>query len=89
MASSSQKACFLQKFGQLPLLQDGDTQIPQSGAIMRHLARKHDLYGATIDENTRCDVIYDTKVDITNKIISIVQTKGDFVSPNLSVRRVT
>lgn len=31
----------LQVFGQVPCLTDGNLQVCQSGAIMRHLARKH------------------------------------------------
>ena len=58
----------------------GKNEIPQGGAIMRHLARKHKLYGANDDEATRCDVAYDTRVDLINKIITLVFSQGDFVS---------
>jgi glutathione S-transferase len=51
-------------FGQLPALWDGDFLIVQSGAIMRHLARKHGLYGTTEQEMTLCDIISDGFVDV-------------------------
>lgn len=48
-------------FGQLPVLRertaDGEALIPQSGAILRHLARTFDLYGANERQRTRCDVV--------------------------------
>lgn len=53
--------------GQLPVLIErnatGDRAIPQSGAILRHLARKHGFYGANLDENLKCDIAIDTAID--------------------------
>jgi glutathione S-transferase len=58
------------KFGQIPVLieRDGDreTQIPQSMAIMRHLAREHDLYGSNEPERTSCDVLTEKLVEWRN-----------------------
>ena len=58
------------KFGQIPVLieRDGDreTQIPQSVAIVRHLAREHDLYGANEAERTLCDVLAEKHVEWRN-----------------------
>jgi glutathione S-transferase len=38
--------------------------IPQTYAILRHLARAHDLYGADEDARVRCDVVADCVVDL-------------------------
>ena len=64
----------------MPTFKDGDFEIAQSGAIMRHLARKHNLYGANDQEKTRCDMIYDGYVDLRDKMLKLVFSKGDFVS---------
>ena len=61
------------------MLVDGNLEIPQGGAIMRHLARKHGLYGNNNDEATRCDVAYEARVDLIDKIISLAFSE-DFVS---------
>lgn len=42
---------------QLPCLQVDGRLIPQSGAIMRYVAREFGLYGDNNDENTQVDVI--------------------------------
>ena len=41
---------------QLPYYIDGDTKITESSAILRYIARKHGLYGKTIEEKTKIDV---------------------------------
>lgn len=50
--------------GQLPLLIErsgaGEVTIPQSVAIVRHLARTLDVYGTDERQRTMCDVIADT-----------------------------
>ncbi|GJQ09827.1 hypothetical protein GpartN1_g1618.t1 [Galdieria partita] len=51
-------------FGQLPIFQDGNLQLAQSGAIARHLARKHDKYGKTAEEKALNDMLFDMAVDI-------------------------
>ncbi|HZF49011.1 MAG TPA: glutathione S-transferase family protein [Polyangiaceae bacterium] len=57
-------------FGQMPVLieREGEreTQIPQSMAIVRHLAREHDLYGANEAERTMCDVVTEKLVEWRN-----------------------
>ncbi|MEQ1503447.1 MAG: glutathione S-transferase [Myxococcota bacterium] len=54
--------------GQAPVLveRDGTTElrIPQSQAILRHLARVHGLYGATEAEHVACDVVVETCGDL-------------------------
>jgi glutathione S-transferase len=51
-------------FGQLPVFFDGDFEIAQSNAILRHLARKHGLYGKDETEATKIDMINDTQEDL-------------------------
>ncbi len=54
--------------GQLPVMieTDGDEtwEIPQSAAILRHLARQHDVYGKTEREHTKFDIVVDTAADL-------------------------
>ena len=47
---------------------------------MRYLARKHDLYGSTPQEQALVDAAYDGTVDQRDKLLKVVWTKGDFVS---------
>jgi len=49
--------------GQLPVVFDGDFQIGQSNAILRHVARKHGLYGADEKEATTIDMLNDQQED--------------------------
>jgi len=50
--------------GQLPILEDGDFTLCQSGAIYRYLADKFGLSGDTIAERARIDEIGETAGDI-------------------------
>ncbi|XP_038656935.1 glutathione S-transferase P-like [Scyliorhinus canicula] len=43
-------------FGQLPKFKDGDFVLFQSNAILRYLARKHDLYGKGDKEGAQIDM---------------------------------
>jgi len=42
-------------FPNLPYYIDGDVKLSQSSAILRHIARKHDLMGKNDQEKDRCD----------------------------------
>jgi len=44
-------------FPNVPYYIDGDVKMTQSNAIMRYLARKHDLMGKTDKERARCDQV--------------------------------
>ncbi|BFZ25177.1 hypothetical protein BsWGS_28216 [Bradybaena similaris] len=55
------------QFGQLPALRDGDLQVVQSNAILRHLARKHGLYGSSIEEAAIIDMLNDGVEDLRVK----------------------
>jgi glutathione S-transferase len=56
-------------FGQTPCLYDGNLQVVQSGAILRHLARKHGLYGSSDLDKTMIDMIDDGQKDLRTKCI--------------------
>jgi len=55
-------------FGALPSYREGDMEIFQSHAIMRHLARVHDLYGSTEAERVRCDVVEEALSDLNELV---------------------
>lgn len=60
-------------FGQCPFLTEpGGRQIPQSGTIMRHLARVHGLYGASEEEATQLDFVADGAHDLRLKYYQII-----------------
>mmetsp|Transcript_26899 Transcript_26899/g.45397 ORF Transcript_26899/g.45397 Transcript_26899/m.45397 type:complete len:245 (+) Transcript_26899:51-785(+) len=52
-------------FDQLPLLQIDGVNIVQKMAAVRHLARKHNMYGANASENTQCDIVAECILDFT------------------------
>ncbi|XP_065937989.1 S-crystallin SL11 [Magallana gigas] len=62
---------------QLPCLQVDGRLIPQSGAIMRYVAREFGLYGDNNDENTRVDVIIGTAEDFLKSAIAIHYEKDE------------
>jgi len=55
-------------FGQVPLLRIDGQSIVQSGAIVRHIARKAKLLGTSELETTRIDMIYDGTRDFNAKV---------------------
>lgn len=56
-------------FQQLPLLEIDDLKLIQSGAIIRYLARKFDLYGKNDLEAVQCDMIADGIIDYLGKFV--------------------
>lgn len=64
-------------FGQLPGLKDGDQTLYQSNAILRHLARKHGLYGKTDLEKTRIDMVNDGVEDLRLKYVDLIYENYD------------
>lgn len=44
-------------FGKVPIYKEGEQVIPESHAIVRYLARKHDLGGQDEAETIQCDVL--------------------------------
>uniref|UniRef100_A0A3B4A9M3 glutathione transferase n=1 Tax=Periophthalmus magnuspinnatus TaxID=409849 RepID=A0A3B4A9M3_9GOBI len=55
----------------LPYLEDGDRKITQSNAIMRYIARKHNLCGETEDEKVRVDIIENQAMDFRNGFVML------------------
>ncbi|VDN51785.1 unnamed protein product [Dracunculus medinensis] len=59
-------------FGQVPCLFEDGHQIVQTGAIMRHLARKFNLYGTNENEATFADMFYEGIRDLHNKYTKMI-----------------
>nr|KAG5711113.1 hypothetical protein BaRGS_004757 [Batillaria attramentaria] len=51
-------------FGQIPALYDDDFLLVQSNAILRYLARKHDLYGSGVKSAALIDQLNDGVEDV-------------------------
>lgn len=64
---------------QLPYLIDGEVKLVQSGAIMRHIARKHDLLGQTPEEQDRVDLV-DAEINDLRATFTGMCYNPDFVS---------
>uniref|UniRef100_UPI00398E53D7 glutathione S-transferase P-like n=1 Tax=Pristiophorus japonicus TaxID=55135 RepID=UPI00398E53D7 len=65
-------------FGQLPKFQDGDFVLVQSNAILRHLGRKHGLYGKDDKEAALIDMVNDGVEDLRMKYVMLIYK--DYVS---------
>eukprot|EP00892_Ulva_mutabilis_P005085 jgi/Ulvmu1/2949/UM149_0032.1 len=59
-------------FAQVPRLVDGDINIAQSNAILRHIARKYDMYGSTEADHCRVDEILDGVAALRGKYMDLV-----------------
>ncbi len=66
-------------FGALPSYRKDDMEIFQSHAIIRHLARVHDLYGSTEAERVRCDVIEEAISDL-NELVGTAPWRTNFAN---------
>nr|ABS32297.1 glutathione S-transferase class mu [Cyphoma gibbosum] len=62
-------------FPNLPYYIDGDVKVSQSNAILRYIARKHDLLGKTDEEKTNVDMMLDIAMDMRNGVIKMVYNK--------------
>lgn len=58
--------------GQCPRFADEDVDIVQSNTIVRHLARKHDLYGSSLADKAHVDAIIDTVESIKGKYLALI-----------------
>uniref|UniRef100_A0A8C6TR91 glutathione transferase n=1 Tax=Neogobius melanostomus TaxID=47308 RepID=A0A8C6TR91_9GOBI len=58
-------------FPNLPYLEDGDRKIVQSNAIMRYIARKHNMCGETEDEKVRVDILENQAMDFRNGFVML------------------
>lgn len=62
-------------FQQVPLLEIDGLKLVQSGAIVRYLARKYNLYGSTAEEAVQCDMLYDGLNDLMKVFLGYVFQK--------------
>lgn len=62
-------------FGRVPVYREGGLEVPESHAIMRHLARKHGLYGGDEIEATHCDVLADALRDALDAFVNLIWDK--------------
>ncbi|KAM9344018.1 glutathione S-transferase Mu 5-like [Pholidichthys leucotaenia] len=58
-------------FPNLPYLIDGDKKITQSNAIMRYIARKHNLCGETEEAKIRVDMLENQAMDFRNGFVKL------------------
>ncbi|XP_053173183.1 glutathione S-transferase Mu 3-like [Scomber japonicus] len=68
-------------FPNLPYLEDGDRKIVQSNAIMRYIARKHNMCGETEDEKVRVDIIENQSMDFRNGFVMLCYADFDNRKP--------
>nr|XP_020032558.1 glutathione S-transferase Mu 1-like isoform X2 [Castor canadensis] len=58
-------------FPNLPYLIDGARKITQSNAILRYIARKHDLCGQTEEEKIRVDILENQVMDTRLQLVML------------------
>jgi len=58
-------------FPNLPYYVDGEFKLTQSNAIMRYIARKHDMLGKTEAEKVRVDVMAEQSMDFRNGMVRL------------------
>ncbi|KAL1772222.1 glutathione S-transferase Mu 1 isoform X3 [Sigmodon hispidus] len=58
-------------FPNLPYLIDGSHKITQSNAILRYLARKHNLCGETEEEKMRIDILENQVMDTCRQLVMV------------------
>jgi len=58
-------------FPNLPYLIDGEQVITQSNAIVRHIARKHNLLGDSLDSASRVDIMLEEGMDLRNRTVGM------------------
>lgn len=62
-------------FARVPVYKEGGLEIPESHAIMRHLARVHGCYGKDEIEATHCDVLADAMRDVMDALVNLIWDK--------------
>ncbi|XP_060248888.1 glutathione S-transferase Mu 3 isoform X1 [Meriones unguiculatus] len=58
-------------FGQLPYLVDGKNKLTQSNAILRYIARKHNMCGDTEEEKIRVDIMENQIMDFRMQLVKL------------------
>ncbi|KAL6044714.1 Glutathione S-transferase Mu 3 [Balamuthia mandrillaris] len=59
-------------FPNLPYLIDGEVKLTQSNAILRYIARKHNLLGSNEEETCLVDMLLDEAMDFRNGLVRTV-----------------
>ncbi|XP_045165161.2 glutathione S-transferase Mu 3-like [Mercenaria mercenaria] len=62
-------------FPNLPYYIDGDVKITQSNAILKHIARKHNMDGETIRDKAIVDMLLDQAMDLRNGVVRLCYNK--------------
>ncbi|OWF38467.1 Glutathione S-transferase [Mizuhopecten yessoensis] len=75
--------------GKLPILEVDGKIIPQSGAMIRHVARVFDLYGGSNLEKTLVDVVIETIEDFSTHTIKMFFEKDDDTKAQLLTKLLT
>jgi glutathione S-transferase len=71
-------------FGQVPRLVDGDVDICQSKAILRHVGRTRGLYGSTEKEHSQVDMLVDTADDLRQAYNKVIYGGGEVTAEALA-----
>ncbi|KAM5257051.1 glutathione S-transferase Mu 4 isoform 7-T7 [Ctenodactylus gundi] len=58
-------------FPNLPYLIDGAHKLTQSNAILRYIARKHNMCGETEEEKIRVDMLENQAMDVSNQLARV------------------
>ena len=58
-------------FGQVPMLEIDGVNIVQTDAILRYLARKHDMLGADLQESAKIDMVHAATQDIRGSVLGL------------------
>ncbi|XP_071546707.1 glutathione S-transferase Mu 4-like [Panulirus ornatus] len=71
-------------FPNLPYYIDGDIKISQTLAILRHIARKHDMCGRTEHERVQVDMLVNQAMDFSSALVDVCydhfERKDQFLS---------
>jgi glutathione S-transferase len=63
-------------FPNLPYYIEGKLRLTQSTTILRHLGRKHNLAGNSLEEQARCDLVLDTSYDFKSVLVSTAYARN-------------
>uniref|UniRef100_A0A671G6R4 glutathione transferase n=1 Tax=Rhinolophus ferrumequinum TaxID=59479 RepID=A0A671G6R4_RHIFE len=70
-------------FPNLPYLIDGAHRLTQSNAILRYIARKHNLCGETEEERIRVDILENEVMDSSNQLATVCY------SPEFGLKKIS
>jgi len=67
-------------FGAVPMWEEPGLRLVQSDAILRYLAHKHHLFGATLIESAQCDMVMEGVKDVRVELIALMRTPPDGIA---------